>query len=88
MKIATAMAQGRSTEIISMIKWIRTSGLSTKNPLSHVVDESDPDHLVVKTEPPLSRQRWAQPRGKAPFVDRIAREREREGERERERERD
>ena len=28
------MAQGWSTEIISMIKWIRASGLSTKNPLS------------------------------------------------------
>ena len=28
------MVQGRSTEIISMIKWIRTSWLSTKNSLS------------------------------------------------------
>ena len=28
------MAQGRSTQIISMIKWIRTSRLSTKNSLS------------------------------------------------------
>ena len=27
------MAQGRSTKIISMIQWIRTSGLSIKNPL-------------------------------------------------------
>ena len=28
------MAQGRSTEIISLTKWIRTSKLSTKNSLS------------------------------------------------------
>ena len=28
------MAQGRSTEIITMIKWIRTSRLSIKNSLS------------------------------------------------------
>ena len=28
------MAQGRSTEIISMIKWIRASRLSIKNSLS------------------------------------------------------
>jgi len=28
------MAQGRSTKIISMIKWIRTSRLSVKNSLS------------------------------------------------------
>ena len=28
------MAQGRSTDIISMIKWIRTSGLSIKSSLS------------------------------------------------------
>jgi len=30
------MAQGRSTKIISMIKWIRTSRLLTKNFLSDV----------------------------------------------------
>jgi len=30
----TPMAQGRSTKIISMIKWIRTSRLSIKNSLS------------------------------------------------------
>jgi len=36
--IQTPMAQGRSTKIISMIKWIRTSRLSIKNPLSlHVL---------------------------------------------------
>ena len=29
------MAQGRSTRIISMMKWIRTSRLSIKNSLSH-----------------------------------------------------
>ena len=32
--IQTPMAQGRSTKIISMIKWIRTSRLSIKNSLS------------------------------------------------------
>ena len=31
------MAQGRSTKIISMIKWIRTSRLSIKNSLSLTV---------------------------------------------------
>ena len=31
--IQTSMAQGRSTKIISMIKWIRTSRLSIKNSL-------------------------------------------------------
>ena len=31
---ATPMAQGRSTKIISMIKWIRTGRLSIKIPLS------------------------------------------------------
>ena len=31
--IQTPMAQGRSTKIITMIKWIRTSGLSIKNSL-------------------------------------------------------
>ena len=30
------MAQGRSTKIITMIKWIRTSRLSIKNSLSNV----------------------------------------------------
>ena len=34
MGIQTPMAQGRSTKIISMIKWIRTSRLSIKNSLS------------------------------------------------------
>ena len=32
--IQTPMAQGRSTKIISMIRWIRTSRLSMKNSLS------------------------------------------------------
>jgi len=32
--IQTPMAQDRSTKIISMIKWIRTSRLSMKNSLS------------------------------------------------------
>ena len=32
--IQIPMAQGRSTEIISMIKWIRTSRLSVKNSLA------------------------------------------------------
>jgi len=35
--IQTPMAQGRSTEIISMIRWIRISRLSIKNSLSHPV---------------------------------------------------
>jgi len=34
MGIQTPMAQGRSTKIISIIKWIRTSRLSIKNSLS------------------------------------------------------
>ena len=34
--IQIPMAQGRSTKIISMIKWIRTSRLSIKNSLSAV----------------------------------------------------
>ena len=33
-EIQTPMAQGRSTKIISMIKWIQTSKLSIKNSLS------------------------------------------------------
>ena len=33
--IQTPMAQGRSTKIITMIKWIRTIRLSIKNSLSH-----------------------------------------------------
>ena len=35
--IQTPRAQGRSTKIISMIKWIRTSRLSIKNSLSQFV---------------------------------------------------
>ena len=41
---ADPMAQGRSTQIISMIKWIRTSRLSIKNSLSlqiAIFDSSD-----------------------------------------------
>ena len=33
-EVQTSMAQGRSTKIISMMKWIRTSRLSMKNSLS------------------------------------------------------
>ena len=33
-QVQTPMAQGRSTKIISMIKWIWTSRLSIKNSLS------------------------------------------------------
>ena len=33
-EIQTPMARGRSTKMISMIKWIRTSGSSMKNSLS------------------------------------------------------
>ena len=36
-EIQTPTAQGRSTKIISMIKWIRTSRLSIKNSLSEVL---------------------------------------------------
>ena len=36
-RIKTAMAQGQSTKIISMIKWIWTSKLSIKNYLSFLV---------------------------------------------------
>ena len=42
--IQTHMAQGRSTKIISMTKWIRTSRLSTKNSLLVEVRDS----LVVE----------------------------------------
>ena len=35
--IQTPMAQGRSTKIISMIKWIRTSRLSIKNSFSLIL---------------------------------------------------
>ena len=37
-EIHTPMARGRSTKIISMIKWIRTSRLSIKDSLSRVCD--------------------------------------------------
>ena len=47
------MAQGRSTRIISMIKWIRTSRLSIKNSLCWLGNldvllavEKTPQHLV------------------------------------------
>ena len=33
-RIQAPMAQGRSTKVISMIKWIRTSRLSKQNSLS------------------------------------------------------
>ena len=37
MGIRTPMARGRSTKIISMMKWIRTSRLSTKISLSKFI---------------------------------------------------
>ena len=36
--IQTPMAQGRSAEIISMIKWIRTTRLSINNSFSSVYE--------------------------------------------------
>jgi len=41
--IQTPRSQGRSTKIISMIKWIRTSRLSIKNSLSGVGKQPDSD---------------------------------------------
>ena len=40
------MAQGRSTKIISMIKWTRPSRLSIKNSLSQVDRDT---HLVIRS---------------------------------------
>ena len=60
------MAQGRSTKIISMIKWIRTSRLSKKNSLSLTTDlvliserERDGDVLDVHPaqQPPALERR-------------------------------
>jgi len=51
------MAQGRSTKVISMNKWIRTSGLSIKNSLilsGELDDEVDSDQWVVNKELSLS----------------------------------
>ena len=60
--IQTPMAQGRSTKIISMIRWIRTSRLSIKKSLSGLrrvlahldggddkIVEEDDDHGTYKT---------------------------------------
>jgi len=43
--IQTPMAQGRSTKIVSMIKWIRTSRLSIKNSLSET--QVPPSFLAI-----------------------------------------
>ena len=51
-EIQTPMGQGRSTNVISMIKWIRTSRLSIKNSLSLRVI-----HLVRSTCHAMSGQR-------------------------------
>ena len=48
--IQTPMAQGRSTEIISMIKWIRTSRLSIQNSLSGQVVSDDRLSLMHSEE--------------------------------------
>ena len=48
------MAQGRSTEIISMIKWIRTSRLSIKKSLSGTCGDAQIEDLegaVLKRTP-------------------------------------
>ena len=41
----TCMAQGRSTKIISIIKWIRTTRLSIKNSLSTTTPAEDFSNL-------------------------------------------
>ena len=49
--VQTPMAQGRSTEIVSMIKWIRTSRLSKKNSLSlAAVSRSDSDACIGRND--------------------------------------
>ena len=50
------MAQGRSTKIITMIKWIRTSRLSIKNSLS-LLCFGRPPHLTLRlTSRPCGRR--------------------------------
>ena len=47
------MARGRSTEIISMIKWIRTSSLSIQNSLSIQVRTPNPELKNVTWRSPV-----------------------------------
>ena len=54
--IQPPMAQGRSTKIIWMIKWIRTSRLSIKNSLSAA--ESESDHSLVLQVARLSTRKY------------------------------
>ena len=54
-EIQNPMAQGQSLEIISMVKWIRTSRLSMKNLLSVRLDagkDSVQGYLTHKKPPP------------------------------------
>ena len=44
------MAQGRSTKIISMMRWIRTRRLSTKNSLSYLELVADAAVLDVEDQ--------------------------------------
>ena len=39
------MVQGRSTKIVSMVKWIRTSSSTIKNSLS---DDKFPDNTILQ----------------------------------------
>ena len=51
------MAQGRSTRIISMIDWIRTSRLSTKDSRSYVLPEWEGAGLEADEEDLIARER-------------------------------
>ena len=55
-------AQGRSTKIISMIKWIRTSKLSIKNSLSEQARVDAVDNVLASSRPLISGEagRFAQ----------------------------
>ena len=55
--IQTAMAQGRSTTLISMIKWIRTSRLSIKNFLFPSANEADSKTASERRRHHLTRYR-------------------------------
>jgi len=47
------MAQGRSTKIITMIKWIRTIRLSIKNSLPHTQTDPLPFEGLITLSPPV-----------------------------------
>jgi hypothetical protein len=50
------MAQGRSTKVISMSKWIRTSRPSIKNTLSLQAQRRRTDELIKSIVPPSEAQ--------------------------------